>query len=374
MNPERITTLRPLAFAALCVATLALVACGGGGGDYDSGAASPGAPSDGGTGADAGAGGGTGADTGAGAGAETGGAIPESVQALPGYERASGVAGNLNAIGSDTLINLMTLWGEGYKRFYPNVRLQIEGKGSSTAPPALIEGTAQLGPMSRAMKATEIDEFESAFGYKPLQVRVAVDALAVYVNRDNPLERLTLAQVDAIFSSTRKCGLERTLDSWGDLGLTGDWQTRPISLYGRNSASGTNGYFKEVALCKGDYRDTVKEQPGSASVVQGVSENLDGIGYSGIGYRTSGVKTLALARKEGDPYFGTSDEEVASGDYPLARYLYVYVNKKPNEPLDPLVGEFLRYVLSRDGQSNVVKDGYLPLSLEVVDAERAKLN
>jgi phosphate transport system substrate-binding protein len=307
----------------------------------------------------------------------TGGALAQAVKvdpAIPTYERSSGVSGNLNSVGSDTLNNLMTLWAEGFQKLYPNVRIQIEGKGSSTAPPALIKGTAQIGPMSRPMKSSEIDEFEAKFGYKPTQIRVAVDALAIYVNKDNPLEQLTLAEVDAIFSMTRKCGYTKEIETWGAAGLTGAWSAKPISTYGRNSASGTYGYFKKVALCKGDYRDTVKEQPGSASVVQGVTEDLYGIGYSGIGYKTSGVKTLALAKKEGSTYYGTDPDTVLSGKYPLSRYLYLYINKAPNQPVDPLVREFIRYVIANEGQQVVVKDGYLPVSNSIVAEESAKLN
>lgn len=295
---------------------------------------------------------------------------------LPVYHRAPGISGKVNSIGSDTLNNLMTLWAEGFRRAYPNVKIQIEGKGSSTAPPALIAGTAQLGPMSRRMKPTEIDKFEKRFGYPPTAVPVAIDALAVYVHKDNPLERLTLAQVDAIFSKTRKGGYPQSIDRWGQLGLGGAWVDKPIRIYGRNSASGTYGYFKKVALFKGDYKDTVKEQPGSASVVRSVAEDLYGIGYSGIGYRTSGVKPVALAKKEGGRYFGTDAEDVLSGKYPLARFLYIYVNQPPDRGLDPLVREFLRFVLSREGQKIVLKDGYLPLdakmaakSLEVIGVE-----
>jgi phosphate transport system substrate-binding protein len=237
----------------------------------------------------------------------------------------------------------------------------------------MISGTAQLGPMSRPMKGSEIDDFEKKYGYKPTAVRVAVDGLAVYVNKDNPLDRLTLLQVDAVFSKGRKCGAAADVSNWGQLGLTGSWANRPLSLYGRNSASGTYGYFKEHALCKGDYKDTVKEQPGSASVVQGVTEDVNAIGYSGIGYKTSGVKALKLAAKEGAAYFGDDTESVLSGEYPLARYLYVYVNKAPNKPVDPLIREFLRYVLSSQGQEVVVKDGYIPLPAKVVGDELAKL-
>jgi len=294
-------------------------------------------------------------------------------KAIQPYAKVSGVAGNLSSIGSDTLNNLMTFWAESFNAAYPSVRVQVEGKGSSTAPPALIEATAQLGPMSRAMKADEVDAFEKKFGYPPTQIRVAVDALAVYVNKDNPLEKLTLPQVDAIFSKSRRCGETAPLDSWGAVGVQGTLAAQPLRLYGRNSASGTYGYFKEIALCGGDYRDTVKEQPGSASVVQGVTEDKLGIGYSGLGYKTSGVKALALAKDAKMPFATTDPEAVYAGKYPLARFLYVYVNRAPGKPIDPLTEQFLRFVLSRDGQEIVLKDGYLPLKAGVVEQELAKL-
>src|SRR5215467_7194025 len=284
------------------------------------------------------------------------------------YQKVSGVSGNLNSVGSDTLNNVMTMWAENFQKIYPNVKIQIEGKGSGTAPPALIASTAQLGPMSREMKPSEIDDFDKKFGYPPTKIKVAIDALAIYVNKDNPLKQLTLTQADAIFSKGRACGGPKDITTWGDLGLSGAWASKPISLYGRNSASGTYGFFKEHALCNGDYKDTVKEQPGSASVVQGVSEDQYAIGYSGIGYRTSGVKALALSPKEGEPFIETEPTQVYAGKYPLARFLYVYVNQAPNKPLDPLVKQFLLYVLARDGQEVVVKDGYLPL-LGKTDAE-----
>ncbi len=293
--------------------------------------------------------------------------------AIPAYEKTSGISGNLNSVGSDTMNNLMTLWAEGFAKFYPNVKIQVEGKGSSTAPPALIAATAQLGPMSRPMKNTEIDGFESQAGHKPTALRTSLDSLAVYVNKDNPLESLSLVQVDAIFSKNRALGYKEPIGTWGQVGLTGDWATRPISLYGRNSASGTYGFFKEHALGNGDFRDEVKEQPGSASVVQGITEDLSGIGYSGIGYRTSGVKTVALAGKGGGTPIIPSAANVYNGTYPLARFLYIYINKDPNKPADPLVREFLRYVLSKEGQEAVIKDGYMPLPASVVAEERQKL-
>lgn len=291
---------------------------------------------------------------------------------LPAYQKASGVTGNFSSVGSDTLNNLMTLWAEEFKRLYPNVNIQIQGAGSSTAPPALTEGTANFGPMSRMMKDQEIQAFEQKYGYKPTAIGVAIDALAVFVNKDNPIKGLSIPQVDGIFSATRKCG-GKDARRWGDLGLTGDWVSKPVQLYGRNSVSGTYGYFKEVALCKGDFKTNVNEQPGSASVVQSVATGLNAIGYSGIGYRTSGVRALPLAAKEGQPYVEPSVENAVSGKYPLARVLYVYVNKAPNKPLRPMELEFLKMVLSKSGQQVVEKDGYIPLPAKLAERELAKI-
>ena len=293
--------------------------------------------------------------------------------ALKGYAKTQGVSGNLNSIGSDTLNNLMTMWAEGFRKQYPNVNIQIEGKGSSTAPPALIEGTAQIGPMSRPMKNEELEAFEKKFGFKPTAIGLALDSLGVFVHKDNPLQSLSLTQVDAIFSKNRKGGGKEDITTWGQVGLSGAAANQPISLYGRNSASGTYGFFKETALAKGDFKDIVKEQPGSASVVLSVTEDKNGIGYSGIGYLTSGIKALALSKKDGEPAYAPTYENVLSNKYPLGRMLYVYVAQKPNEPLPPAVKEFLKYALSKEGQEVVVKDGYLPLPAKMAEKQLALL-
>lgn len=293
--------------------------------------------------------------------------------ALPDYAIVSGVSGNLSSVGSDTLANLMTLWGEDFKRNYPNINIQIQAAGSSTAPPALTEGTSNIGPMSRKMKDKELESFEAKFGYKPTAVPVAIDALAVFVHKDNPIEGLTMAQVDAVFSSTHKCGHSANVDTWGGLGMTGAWTARDIQMFGRNSVSGTYGYFKEEALCKGDFKNGVNEQPGSASVVQSVSTSINGIGYSGIGYKTSSVRAVPLAKDEKSQFVEASAENATKGSYPLSRFLYVYVNKAPNKPLAPLEREFLKLVLSKQGQQVVVKDGYIPLPASVVAKIEAKL-
>jgi len=299
-------------------------------------------------------------------------AAPKVDAGIPSYKKASGVSGNLSSVGSDTLANLMTLWAEEYKRAYPNVNIQIQAAGSSTAPPALTEGTSNVGPMSRKMKAKELEAFEKKFGYKPTAIPVAIDALAVFVNKDNPVKGLSMTQVDGIFSSTHKCKGSSDITKWGQAGVTGKLGNMDIQLYGRNSVSGTYGYFKKHALCKGDYKATVNEQPGSASVVQSVATSINAIGYSGIGYKTTGVRAVPLSKK-GTKYIEAIPANAVNGTYPLARFLYIYVNKAPNKPLHPLEREFIKMVLSKQGQEVVIKDGYIPLPKSVVDKSLAKI-
>ncbi|WJN59745.1 phosphate ABC transporter substrate-binding protein PstS family protein [Pseudomonas sp. SO81] len=305
------------------------------------------------------------------AGVSAASAVAAVDPAIPAYQKTSGVSGNLSSVGSDSLANLMTLWAEEYKKNYPNVNIQIQAAGSSTAPPALTEGTANLGPMSRAMKDNELQAFEEKFGYKPVAVPVAIDALAVFVHKDNPIKSLDMAQVDGIFSSTRLCG-GSDVKTWGDLGLTGEWADKPIQLFGRNSVSGTYGYFKEAALCKGDFKANVNEQPGSASVVQSISSTVNAIGYSGIGYKTASVRAVPLSKKGGEA-FEANEANALAGKFPLSRFFFVYVNKAPNKPLSPLEAEFVKLVLSKQGQDVVVKDGYIPLPAKVIEKTKKEL-
>ncbi|MBL9123300.1 MAG: PstS family phosphate ABC transporter substrate-binding protein [Planctomycetaceae bacterium] len=290
-------------------------------------------------------------------------AIPSSIvdSELPDYQPVPGVSGSLKSIGSDTMSNLMSLWAEGFARYYPNVKIEVEGHGSSTAPPALIAGTADFGPMSRDLKSQEIDEFQAKFGYPPTTLAAGIDMLAVYVHRDNPIAGLSLPELDAIFSKNRKLGYDRDLRTWGDVGLPAPWDTRPISTYGRNAASGTYGYFKSKGLGGGDCKDSVKEQPGSSSVVQGVASERSGIGYSGIGYRTADVRAVPLASSLGGTPIAAEAAHAYSGEYPLARPLWLNLNYAPGSELDPVRREFIRYVFSKQGQQDVVRDGYLPV-------------
>lgn len=289
---------------------------------------------------------------------------------LKAYSSVPAVSGTIKSIGSDTLNNLMTLWAEGFRKVYPNVQIEIEGKGSSTAPPALVAGTAQFGPMSRLMKGAEIDAFEKKFGYKPTAINVSLDSLAVYVHKDNPIKCLTLQQVDAIFSKNRRGGYVGDISNWSQVEIP---NLGPISLYGRNSASGTYGFFKETALFNGDYKDSVKEQPGSSTVVQGVASDKGGIGYSGIGYKTADVRAVPIASKPGSECFDATEENVLSGDYPLARFLVVYVNRNPTQKMDPLRLEFIKFILSKEGQEVNIKDGYYPVTSAIVEDELNKV-
>lgn len=285
---------------------------------------------------------------------------------LPEYKPTIGVAGALKTVGSDSMNTLMQKWTERFKQYYRGVQVGVEGQGSSTAMPALIAGTSSFGPMSRDPKASEIEQFEARFGYKPTVLPTAIDLLGVYVHRDNPIESLTLPQVDAIFSQTRKLGGAEQITTWGQLGVQGRLANERISLFGRNSASGTYGFFKDVALGGGDYLQTVNEQAGSATVVSSVGESPAAIGYSGIGYKTAAVKAVPLVGRDGQAISPTP-ENAYTGDYPLARYLYLAVNAKPNQKMDTLRAEFIKFIYSQQGQQLVVEDGYFP-----VDAETAQ--
>lgn len=292
---------------------------------------------------------------------------------LPDYQKTTPLSGHLVSVGSDTLANLITLWANSFKTYYPNIQFQIQSKGSATAPIALTAGIANIATMSRKMNTNELALFEKKYGYKPTLIPVAIDALAIYVNKDNPINRMTIAQVDAIMSSTRKCGYTADISTWGHVGLTGLWSSMEIDLYGRNLISGTNSYFKNNALCEGEFKSKINEQPGSASIVQSISTALNGIGYSGIGYKSSGVKAIALAKKEGMPFVEATAKNALSGAYPLARFLYFYVNKNPSKALAPLEQEFIKLALSKQGQQLVIKDGYVPLPEKIINKKLSDL-
>ncbi|WP_105903340.1 PstS family phosphate ABC transporter substrate-binding protein [Vibrio gangliei] len=291
---------------------------------------------------------------------------------LAPYKKMSGLSGTISSVGSDTLATLMLLWAQEFQHIYPNVHMQVQASGSSTAPTALTEATSQFGPMSRPMKAKEREAFERQYGYPPVQLKIAIDAIGIFVHKDNPIEGLNFTQVDAIFSSTLKCGATQSLNTWQQLGINTDWAKLGFQLFGRNSVSGTYGYFKQHALCDGDFKRQVNEQLGSASVVQSVASSINSIGYSGVGYQVSKARLLPIA-KEGRDYVAPTRANILNGDYPLARYLYVYVNKNPLKPLPQPQAEFLKFIYSKQGQIGVEKDGYVPLSQALASAQLRKV-
>jgi len=277
------------------------------------------------------------------------------------YKKVDDLSGNLNSIGSDTLLEMMQDWTTDFKKMYSKVNVTINQKGSATAPPALISGLANIAPMSRKMTDEETSAFEIKNGYKPTAVRVAIDAIAIYVEKNNPIPGLSLPQVDAIFSTGKTCGYKNDIAFWKDLNIAGPLADKEINLYGRNSESGTHAFLKEKGLCQGEYKKTIKEYSDSVELVKGVAQDPSAIGYSGIGFLTDGVRTVALAREQNQPYIEASLENVGNAKYPLSRFLFIYVNKPPAAPLSTLELEFLKYVLSAQGQEVVKKQGFVPL-------------
>ncbi|MFW6345517.1 MAG: PstS family phosphate ABC transporter substrate-binding protein [Halomonas sp.] len=280
------------------------------------------------------------------------------------------VAGTLGAVGSDTLAGLMLRWGERLGERYPGVRLQLQASGSASAPAALIAGTTRLGPMSRPMTREEREAFVVRYGYPPLELEIGRDALVVVVHRHNPLESLSQAELDAIFSDTRRCGAESAIDRWSQLGVTlpGD----RIVLHGRNVASGTHGLFRRVALCGGRFRLRLNEHPGSAAAVAAVAAEPSAIGYAGLNHLTASVKAVARRDAEGRLQ-RPGPETVRRGEYPLSRDLFLYINLPPGGRLPGPEQAFIELVLSPEGQEIVEEAGFVALSEAVRERQRAWL-
>nr|WP_241664430.1 phosphate ABC transporter substrate-binding protein [Ningiella ruwaisensis] len=289
------------------------------------------------------------------------------------YRAVPGVYGSITSIGSDTLANLMSLWAERFQTLYPHVKFQIQATGSATASQALTQGTASIGPMSRAMTASEIQRFTRRYGYPPTSLIVAIDAMAIYVEKNNPLQQLSIQEVDAIFSMTRFCGAPKTINKWSQLGVEKFSAEREIQVFGRNSASGTYDLFKNMALCDGDYDVRVNEMPSSSSVVQSVASSIGGIGYAALGHGNTEVKAVAVGGK-GDAFIAPTAESITQGQYPFTRYLYIVINKAPNEPLPTLERAFLNFILSDEGQQIVQQSNYYAVSGRLLDTQRKLLN
>ncbi len=298
------------------------------------------------------------------------------------YVAEAAVSGKMTIAGSDTMQAPLSKLAMEFRRRQVDMKIAVQGSRDSKLSPedVFLTGIStmrrgdgdtaghfgsydvQLLASSRALTEEEIKRFESRYGYPPTAVSIAQDAVAIYVNSDNPVSELTLAQVDAIFSATRKRGMQ-SIQEWGQVGLTGQWEHAPIHLYGRDQRStGTLPFFKHVVMRGGEFKTALTAEPGSASIVVAVGKDPSAIGYSGIGFQTSAVKAVSLSEAAGSPAVAPSMESVMDGHYPLARPLYLYVNKDPKREWDPKILEFLRFINSREGQETVARAGVYPLS------------
>lgn len=280
---------------------------------------------------------------------------------IQSYAKATGVSGGLTVAGSEMMKALSHRWEGKLREFYPGLAIQIHGIGSETGPPALLEGKAQIAAMSRQLTKKEIEDFTKRFGYEPTEVPVAADALSVFVHRDNPISGMTLPELDAVFCKEHRGGLNEDRISWSQFGLPGEWSAATISVIGRNKVSGTATFFREQVCGNGDFRDTMKTEAGSASVVMGVKKDRYAVGFSGIGYRTSSVRPIPLAAAKDKPFIEPTFETVTDGTYPLRRHLFLYVNKSPKEAISPAVMEFVKFAVSFEGQQAVIQEGFFPL-------------
>ncbi len=285
------------------------------------------------------------------------------------WGQSGAMDGTLGAVGSDTMAGLMLRWGEALTSRYPEVTLQFQASGSASAPTALVAGTTRLGPMSRPMTAEERGNFIDRYGYPPLELKVARDALIVVVHRHNPLRALTRQQIDAIFSTSLACGAEATITRWDHLPATGDWPFGSIALHGRNLASGTHGLFQERALCGGLFRRDISEHPGSSAVIAAVGESPNAMGYAGFNHLNPAVHALSLYDNQGIA-IPPDEAAIQNGDYPLSRYLYLYVNLPPGERLPPAEQALLTLIMSEEGQQIARASGFVPLSPSVLNAQQ----
>ncbi len=307
------------------------------------------------------------------------------------YAPSAELSGRLTIAGSDTMQPLLSRLAAEFMRRHPDVKIGVEGGGSKTALTKFVlgyslqargdkassghQGSAktELLATSRALTADEVSKFTSKYGFEPLAIPIAMDAVAIFVNKENPIQGLTLTQVDAIFGSARKRGYPSKIATWGDLGLQGGWERQPVRLYGRDKQSATREFFINTALGNAELKSEVKEQPGTASVILAVAKDPLGIGYAGMGYPSSMVRVVPLAEEEGKPFVEPTTESIASGQYPLSRFLYLYVNKAPDAKFDPVTQEFLKFINSRDGQDVVLRARFVPLTSSQVERNLALL-
>jgi phosphate transport system substrate-binding protein len=288
--------------------------------------------------------------------------------AIADYKRLPDLAGKVRSVGSSTLSNILNRWADEFKLIYPNIAFDVQGGGSGIAPPALLEGRADLAPMSRPMTDKELGDFQKKFGHAPTRLTVALDAIAIYVNKHNPLKQITLKQLDGVFSISHKRGGE-PIKVWGQLGLTDLWSDRAITIKAPARTHGMYTVFKEMVLEGGDYRLDLRAEPVSTSIVQGVGADTTAIGFASYFFSTRRTRALAVAANEGGPFFAPTQQNCLEGKYPLSRLLYVYVNKTSKAPISPAADQFLRFICSKQGQEAAANEGNFPLSAALVTKE-----
>jgi phosphate transport system substrate-binding protein len=294
----------------------------------------------------------------------------------------------VNLVGADIMDEITLGWIKLYRKAYPKLSVTMEAKASGTGGPALTEGRSHMAPIGRELMPAEEKAFEDKFGYKPLAIRVATGSVGslgktatsvIFVDKDNPIKGLTLSELDAIYSKSRKRG-HADITTWGQLGLTGEWANRPIHLYGLKPVNGIEQFVKNVVLLGGEYKDNIQYTKGKgfthafSVAAEDMATNKGGLTYALLSNVTPNIKVVPLAEKEGQPFLHPTVENVYTHKYPLSRYVYIYINKKPGQPLEPKIKEFLKAVLSRAGQDVVAKEGvFIPLTPEVVKEELQKL-
>src|SRR6516164_1278866 len=307
---------------------------------------------------------------------------------LPSYKKSEELSGTIRSVGADTMEDLMKLWIADFRKIYPDVNFDIKAKASGTAAPALTDGSADIGPVAREMLPNEIAPFRGKYGYEPFAIRVAggsyrtpgkTHAIVFVVNSKNPINQVTLAQLDAIYSKTRKRGY-KVVNGWGDVGDTGEFADKPIHLWGLIQPNGIAHFLDERVLENGEYKDNITQKttvgnvPALDAIAQGVAADPYAIGYTGLTSVIDGTKALALGDEEKGPYYKGTFQEVVDQQYPLSRVIYIYLNRKSSEPLDPKVREFLKFILSAQGQQDVAKEGvFLPLTPQIVKEELQKV-
>lgn len=283
---------------------------------------------------------------------------------LAEYRRVEKLDGKIRSVGSSTLSNLINRWAESFKLLYPAVDVDITGGGSGIAVAALLENRTDLAPMSRPMTTKELADFQAKFGYAPTRITVGFDAIAIYVNKTNPLEAMSLRQLDSVFSASHKRGGE-TIKTWGQLGLSGDWAELEIAPKGPAKTHGMYSLFREMVMENGEFRFDLKSEPVSTSIVQDIGAEKAAIGFASYFFGSRRTRPIALSASDSGPYFLPTQQNCAEGKYPLARSLYVYVNKKPGTNLAPPTGHFLGFICSKQGQETAAKEGNYPLTAEI---------